>query len=70
VAFGWLLLTLVPGVLFGIALAANLITSMEIQRLVSEVVDLWANGIVVFSAIIEAGSSGEATLRQDSVTNQ
>jgi hypothetical protein len=63
VAFGWLLLTLVPGVHFGIALAANLIPSMEIQRLVSEVVDLWANGIVVFSAIIRGRIIGRGDVK-------
>jgi membrane protease YdiL (CAAX protease family) len=63
VALGWLLLTLVPGVLFGIALAANLIPSMETQRLVSEVVDLWANGIVVFSAIIRGRIIGRGDIK-------
>jgi membrane protease YdiL (CAAX protease family) len=64
VAIGWWLLSEIPAVIFGIALAANLVPgSTESQRLVSDLSDLMANGIVVLSAIVRGRIIGRGDVK-------
>jgi membrane protease YdiL (CAAX protease family) len=64
VAVGWWLLAQIPAVLFGIALAADLIQgSTESRRLVDEIADLGSNGIVVFSALVRGRIVGRGDVK-------